>query len=207
MLRYTTVEPNTLSLLKELSANSVLQNLILVGGTSLALQLGHRKSVDLDLFGFPINLAAVKKELISRYKNQIIIENDNLDWALFVYIKSIKVDIIKYDVPWLSPVINFDGLRLASLLDIGAMKINAIMRRATKKDFWDIHRILQELTLSELIEGYNKKYPNNYILISAPQALCYFDDAEEDIDPVCLEGNGWEDIKKGIRSAVEEYLR
>lgn len=96
---------------------------------------------------------------------------------------------------------------MLSAEDIAAMKINAILGRAQKKDFWDIHELLHHFTLSEIIGFYQQKFPEQILLISIPQALVYFEEAEASVDPVCLKGYSWESVKKSIQRAVGEYLR
>jgi hypothetical protein len=93
-----------------------------------------------------------------------------------------------------------------SLADIGAMKLSAILRRGVKKDFWDMAELLQHYNLAELISFYNQKYPSQQLLISVPQALIYFNDAEENEDPISLKGQTWENIKTIISEKVDEYL-
>ena len=87
------------------------------------------------------------------------------------------------------------------------MKIAAILKRGVKKDFWDIAELLDEYSIADFIESYNKKYPNHQLLISIPQALTYFQDAEESEDPVSLKGQTWESVKKHIRQKVSDYLK
>jgi tRNA(Leu) C34 or U34 (ribose-2'-O)-methylase TrmL len=88
-----------------------------------------------------------------------------------------------------------------------AMKVAAILKRAVKKDFWDIAELLEHYTIHELINSYNNKYPNQQLLISIPQALTYFVEAEESEDPICLKGQTWSNIKKNIRKKVSNYFR
>lgn len=99
-----------------------------------------------------------------------------------------------------------DGIRIFGDKDIIAMKISAILRRAVKKDFWDVSELLDYYTLEEFITFYETKYPTEQLLISIPRALTYFDDAENSPNPECLRGLTWEDVKNKIRSAVRDYL-
>lgn len=141
MLHYQTVDPSTLEILKHLLQLQVFNELRLVGGTSLALQLGHRKSVDLDLFGsLEVDNFAVSNALKAFNSVTIIQKSENIT----IYsIEGIKVDIVNYSYPWLLATKVEDGIRLAHLEDIAAMKLSAITGRGTKKDFIDISHILQ----------------------------------------------------------------
>lgn len=131
MLHYETITPETHSLLEELSDLSVLKDARLVGGTALALQLGHRTSTDLDFFG-RINEDSEELRDILRTVGSVevasVSKNINILW-----INGIKVDMVNYPYPWLDLPIEENGVRLASLNDIAAMKIAAIVNRGTKK--------------------------------------------------------------------------
>ena len=88
-----------------------------------------------------------------------------------------------------------------------AMKVAAILKRAVKKDFWDIAELLDHYRMDELIDCYTRKYHSHQLLISIPQALTYFAEAEESQDPVSLKGQTWPDIKKKINHKVSRYLK
>lgn len=91
--------------------------------------------------------------------------------------------------------------------DIAAMKIQAILGRGRKKDFWDLAELLNHFSLEQIIGFYSKKFPSQQLLISIPQAVTYFDDAEESEDPISLKGQTWESVKKIIQQKVSEYLK
>ena len=206
MLYTKTVEPNTLSLLKRLQHLPELKNFYLVGGTALALRFGHRVSVDLDLFGHDLVQDEITEVLTNEFKTDFVYEQSPNKWAIFCFIHNVKVDLIKYQHPLIFPIETNENIKIASSLDIAAMKINAILGRATKKDFWDIFELLQHFTLEEIIDAHQKKYPNQMLLISIPQALSYFEDAEDSEKPICLKKRSWEEIKEGIQKAVSIYL-
>lgn len=184
-----------------------LQNHYLVGGTALSLQLGHRISVDLDLFGHPFDAELVKGELIAKFKSKFSFKDTPAKWAVFCFIEEIKVDIIGYNHPLLQPLDLIDGIRMASLEDIAAMKVNAILGRGTKKDFWDIYELLHHFSIEQVIGFYHQKYSAQILAISIPQAITYFDDAEDSPEPVSLKGQKWETIKQYIQQKVNEFLR
>ena len=94
-----------------------------------------------------------------------------------------------------------------SSADISAMKIQAILGRANKQDFWDLHELLQHHPLQQLIEWHKQKYPSQMLAISIPHAITYFADAEESETPVIFNNQTWEQIKKSISKAVSDYLR
>jgi len=97
-------------------------------------------------------------------------------------------------------------LRMYDDRDLIAMKIQAILGRGKKKDFWDIAELLEHYDLSQMIDFHKTKYPNHLLLISIPQALVYFVDADNSDEPVSLKGQTWSGIKETIREKVREFL-
>lgn len=162
MLSFQTIEPDTLEFLKALMAEPSFNGMRLVGGTSLALQYGHRQSVDIDMFGiFSPDASAMSERLKKLGQTFVVKESERIK----IYtINGIKVDFVDYgNYPWIDDVIIENGLRLASPKDIAAMKINAIEGRGTKKDFIDVYFLLQHYSLNQLLDFYAKKYPEHSI--------------------------------------------
>jgi predicted nucleotidyltransferase component of viral defense system len=207
MLYVETVEPQTLRLLDRLMASSALKNFCLVGGTGLSLRYGHRKSIDLDLFS---TVQFDNDELLSKLRLEGFEFKETFSsnkLGVFGFIEEIKVDLVRHHyVPLIDEIKVDQGIRIFGDKDIISMKISAILRRAVKKDFWDIAELLNHYTLDEVIRFYETKYPNEQVLISIPRALTYFDEAENSPNPDCLLGLSWEDVKSKIRKAVREYL-
>jgi len=100
-----------------------------------------------------------------------------------------------------------DNIRMYSSADISAMKIQAILGSPKKKDFWDLHELLQHYTLQQLIDWHKQKYPSQMLAISIPNAITYFAEAEDSETPVSFKGQTWDQIKKGISKSVSDYLR
>ena len=99
-----------------------------------------------------------------------------------------------------------DGIRMYGSADIAAMKIQAILGRGKKKDFWDLAELFNYFSLDDIIQFHTNKYPSQQLLISIPYALTYFTDAEESDEPVSLKGQTWEKVKSIIQKKVSEYL-
>ncbi|MBO5810599.1 MAG: nucleotidyl transferase AbiEii/AbiGii toxin family protein [Bacteroidales bacterium] len=195
MLHYETIEPTTLGLLKQLQDIPLLSNTRLVGGTSLALQIGHRKSIDIDLFG---EIKCEQYELVDSLSNlgQLTILNESKN--IHVYqLNGIKLDIVNYKYPWIKPIVIEDNLKLANIEDIAAMKITAIIGRGTKKDFIDLAFLLDIFSLDEILSFYEVKYPEASRFM-AMKSITYFDDAEAEPMPNMLKEKSWSDIKKKI---------
>lgn len=199
MLYLETVESSTLELLKKLQRLPVLEQTRLVGGTALALQLGHRKSIDLDFFGTVDCEAEYLRESIEGIASLTILKESP---HIHIYIvDGIKVDIVNYKYPWLDDVVLEQGLRLASVSDIAAMKITAIIGRGTKKDFIDIAFLLHHFSLEEILHFYAAKY-NDSSVFMAMKSLAYFDDAEADPMPDMFVNQSWQQVKAYILSKI-----
>ena len=200
MLQYQTIEPGTLQLLKTLQAIPLLQGLRLVGGTALALHLGHRKSVDLDLFGeITAEGIEIRDSLEEHFSVSVIKESKNIK---IYQIEGIKVDIVNYSrYPWIETSVQEDGITLAGIKDIAAMKVAAIIGRGTKKDFIDMNRLLQIFSLKEILDMYMQKYPDGSLFI-ALKSLVFFEDAEADPMPFMFGETDWGVVKSNIREAV-----
>ena len=205
MLSIQTVQPDTLELLKAISAQPEIKQLRLVGGTALALQYGHRQSVDLDFFG---KLPEDKDELIDvvRRSGEVTVLNRS-KIILQMVVNQVKVDFVDYSrYPWIDEPVQGDGFVLASDKDIAAMKINAIMGRGTRKDFIDLYVLLQHYSLPQIMDFYRQKYPE-FSEYRALLSMTYFDDAEMQDMPLMFIDTPWESMRTSIIQAVEAYQK
>lgn len=208
MLHFETIESRALSLLKELMKLPSLKSFSLVGGTALALRYGHRSSVDLDLFSHEIlNYPQIIDELEASFRNRFVYKQQQIQSGIFCFIDDIKVDIVHFPHGPIADIEEWDTIRMYSSADISAMKIQAILGRALKKDFWDLYELLSHYPLQQLIDWHKQKYPGQMLAISIPHALTYFADAEESESPVSFKNQTWESIKHGISRAVSDYLK
>ena len=197
MLYLSTVESTTLELLKRLQQLPVLSNTRLVGGTALALQLGHRKSIDLDFFG-QINVNSQELREALQTLGMLTVLSDSKNIHIYV-LNGVKIDIVNYTYPWIDDVVCKDGIRLASPKDIAAMKITAIEGRGTKKDFVDIYFLLKTYSLNNISERL-LTIPECAFWFMAMKSLAYFEDAEEDPMPYMFVDVSWDEIKRSILS-------
>ncbi len=204
MLHLEAVYPGTLDLLRVLMAREELGPFALAGGTALALQIGHRISVDLDFFG---RHSFDPEELLSTYAKigdyQLLSQSKSV---LVVSLQGIKVDVVNYRYGLLEPVRHIDNLRLLSLPDIAAMKLAAITGRGRKRDFIDLFFLLKTYSLVEMMEFYRRKFPDGSEFLVA-KSLAYFGDAEEDEDPVLLKEADWQQVKRTIRKEVNKLFQ
>ncbi len=207
MLQTCAIQSPTLVLLKKIMALPDLQQFNLVGGTALALKYGHRLSVDLDLFSSVSFSNEAIIEILEKEFPDFAYKNNANPIGVFGFIGDVKVDFVKYhQYPLIEEVVADEGVRLVGDSDLIAMKINAILRRAVKKDFWDIAELLKHYSIPQFLDFYNQKFKNQQLPISIPYAITYFEDAEASADPVSLKGQTWEKVKKEIKKKVREYL-
>lgn len=202
MLQIDTVEPDTLVLLKKLQSMPELADTRLVGGTALALLLGHRLSIDIDLFG-KINSDILTETLrAERFETfDVTFENKVIKHYM---INQVKVDVVKYDYyPWLESMIVEDGIRLAGMKDIAAMKLGAITNRGSRKDFVDLFFLLKTFSMKEIFGFYAEKFPDSTPFITF-RSLVYFDDADKENMPDMLIPTTWEEVKKRIADEVKK---
>ncbi len=208
MLRLETVEPATFSILKQLMEMPELQDFHLVGGTALSLLYGHRLSVDLDLFSnIPFENQFVLDSLSSKFGSKFNSEDKGARFGIFCFIDDLKVDIVRHPHPLIRPQKVIDGIRMFSTEDIIAMKVQAILGRGKKKDFWDIAELLNYFEMEDFIKFHKEKYITQNLLITVPQAIAYFIDADESEDPISLKGQSWENVQEFIKKKVNNYLK
>lgn len=206
-----TVSSTLWSMLLKLMDLRELDNFRLVGGTSLSLQLGHRKSIDIDLFS-DSEYGTIDFELILDRLRSEISYVDARNWTNrsmgnSCYIgteknKTVKLDLF-YTDKFIYPIKEVGTIRLSYLEEIAAMKLEVIGGGGRKKDFWDIHALLDHFSLNEIIEFYLKRNPYSYSKEEMRQQLSNFSKAENDFDPKCLQGKYWELIKLDIEAALK----
>ena len=203
MLHRETVSARALDLLSRLSKTGKLSAFALAGGTSLALRFGHRLSIDLDFFTVE---AFENEELADFLVGEFGFDmRRSLATGLSGFMDEVRVDFVKYRYPLIRPFEVIEGIRLMSLPDVIAMKLSAITNRGAKKDFYDLHQLIEDFGLGVLFEHYQAKFSQTDVMMLM-RSLAYFEDAESDEDPVSLTGVSWEEVKGGIVGAVREML-
>ena len=204
MLHKKTVEAKTLGLLKRLQEDPISATMRLVGGTSLALQIAHRKSTDLDLFTYErIDTREVSDHLIQYYGFEPKVVTGG---ALIGFIDGIKVDFINHPYKWLDDIVVDGPFRLASIRDISAMKMHAIAHSGTRpKDFVDVTFLSKYFTYNEIKANALLKYPS-YDPIMFDKSIIYFNDVDtESIEDIKMIGYkmDWSAIKGRINSMTD----
>jgi len=208
MLHIETVEPQTFSLLEQLMRAPFLAGFGLVGGTALSLLYGHRKSEDLDLFSTEkFENEEVISKLTQLFGGRVLLEQKPPQFGIFCFIDDVKVDLVRHPHPLIAPPKLVEGVRMFSTEDIVAMKVQAVLGRGKKKDFWDIAELLEHYSVEDFVRFHQQKYNTQNLLISVPQAITYFKDADESEDPVSLKNQSWEQVKRYITKKVDRYLQ
>lgn len=197
MLYTETIEGGTLELLRNLQSEVLLSSFNLVGGTSLALRMGHRKSVDLDLFTKDdFDLQELRELLVNKYNLRVSYEKGK---TLKGFINNVKIDLIKYDYPQVCSVETIEGIRFESIPDVIAMKLSAICDNGSRmKDFIDIAFLSSKYSFDDMLKFYSTKFPASNQMMLA-KALVYFADIDFNEDIVMLKYDfNWDKIAKRL---------
>lgn len=197
------ISPHTFQLIQQLQSIAELNHFFLVGGTALALQLGHRNSIDIDFFTQnSFTVAEIEDAIKDRHSFTTTLVRNN---TILAVVDTVKTDFIKHDYPLIHPPITEEGIRYLGKEDIAGMKIHAIIQSGKRlKDFIDIYFLLEHFSMNQLIEFFSKKYTYSNPMI-ALKAITYFDDIDEAIDPPkLLQPLPLADIKKRILNATQK---
>jgi hypothetical protein len=174
----------------------------LAGGTALALQIGHRNSVDIDMFGSSEIKPALFYDILSGFGE--IAERQSSTNIYISEINKIKVDFVNYsNFPQIDEIIEIQGIRMFTPKEIAAMKLNAISGRGSKKDFIDLYFLLKTFTLEEMIGFYREKYTDasEFMML---KSLSYFGDADLQPEPKVFKEFNWEECKNTILQEVNK---
>jgi len=180
----------------------------LAGGTALALQIGHRISVDFDFYNLnKFNPTKIYQDFQAQKLAKILLGN-TAENALFLETNNITISLFTYSYPLLKPLITSENLNIASLEDIATMKLIAIIQRGVKRDFIDLYFLSQIFGLEKIMNLTKKKYAgfNKYL---ACQALVYFKDAqgEQAGEVELIKPLSWEKVKKYLEVEVRQVKR
>ena len=208
MLYTKTVEPTTFDILKKVFEIKALNGFAPAGGTALSLKMGHRISVDIDLF-------SVKKFENERLINVLKKNFSSFEvrrsgkMGVFGYIEDLKTDCIPHQqFKMLRPFEVIDGIRFFSNEDIAAMKVFAIIQRAKKKDYWDLNQLLNHFSFEQIVGFYLEKYPDNTMMISVAEAISKYHLVDDDYEePICLNRLKWVTIKQNIGKKIDIFFK
>ena len=211
-LHYETVTSLLKRILNDIMENPIFEPFYLVGGTSLSLRLGHRESVDIDLFtnvpygslDFSIYEKFFKENYLYYYCTD---KTDLVGFGRSYYIGNSENDSIKVDLYYHDEIIDscdiIDNIRIASLADVTAMKIDVISRGGRKKDFWDLHELLNIYNIPQMLDFHQQRNEYTHDREQIITNFTKFSYADEELDPICLKGKEWELIKLDFVEIIE----
>ena len=210
-LHYQTITQQLKSALDWIMSEDIFNLFRLVGGTALSLQLGHRESVDIDMFS-DLSYGNIDFESIDAQLKNHFDYVDSLDTPIVGMGKSYFIgdsanDCIKLDLyytdSFIRPYIEIDNIRLASTEEITAMKVDVVSRGARKKDFWDLHELLNLYSIEKMLQLHEERYPYTHNRDEIITNFTNFEKADNDFEPICLKEKIWEIIKLDIVEAID----
>jgi len=184
-----------------LNRSAFISDFYLAGGTALALWLGHRYSYDLDFFtNKQFNELKLARELIKFKKFQVEKKSEQ---TIIGNLNATKISFLGYPYPLISPLPRIKKIKIAGLLDIACMKIDAIASRGTKRDFIDVYFIVREIPLNKILRTFKTKYARlNYNMLHIKKALVYFADADQEPMPSMLRPVNWREVKRFFKAEL-----
>jgi hypothetical protein len=192
------VPPLLRDLLAEIGRMPFAGRFYLAGGSALALRLGHRVSVDLDFFSDVDEVDDDSRaEIVAAFKQCRTTEVlENVFGNLLMQVEGRHVGFFSYGYPLLEPTAEVLGVRVADLLDIGMMKLDALISRGARKDYYDLYFIAQQVPLEEMLHQGPVKYPyaRDYEMM-ALTSLTDFDNADRDVAVETFDRMSWEAVK------------
>jgi predicted nucleotidyltransferase component of viral defense system len=214
-LYYNTISPVLMNALTKLMREKAFDGFRLVGGTALALQLGHRISVDIDLFTDmeygTMNLQEIAESIKRVFPHVEGLEKlDTVAPGYTLYCGENDSDIVKVDLfytdPFLFPAIVDGDLRIATASDIAAMKVLAINNASRGKDYWDIHELMKRFSLEEMLNLAEERFPYSIDRKKVITKLASIPIEESDPSIISLKGDYWEFVVEDIAEEAQKLL-
>ena len=208
MLHYEAITPYLRSTLSRLMADPMFNAFRLVGGTSLSLRLGHRMSIDIDLFTDAeygdIDFPTLQTHLRSMFPYCVGCCSNPVGMGTSYIVGTSRDDAVKLDLfytdQFIAPIVTEDGIRMASIEDIIAMKLDVVARGGRKKDFWDIHELTKHYSAVDMLCLYEKRYPYGYSREDVLHGFGNYSIADDEPDPHCLRDKIWDNVKDELQS-------
>jgi hypothetical protein len=211
-LHYNTVTPFLKECLIQLSNEKLFNPFRLVGGTALSLQIGHRMSIDIDFFTDheydSIDFTEIEKYLATNFPYFEKSSFGLIGFGTSYFIgenaeNAIKLDLYYTDSFVFDPIVTKENIRLASIDEIIAMKLDVVLIGGRKKDFWDLHEFIGKKSLHEFLDLHKLRYPYTQNESELTPQLINFDKAEDDFDPICLKNKAWDIVKLDFMRFVD----
>lgn len=203
------ITPGLRDLLQFLGQQTFLRRFYLAGGTALALQLGHRLSVDLDFFSETDEVSArTRSEIMQALKPLAIQVIENVDGNLLMLARGIHLGFFSYGYPLLEDTPEVENVRLASSVDIGLMKCDALITRGSRKDFYDLYFLTRQIPLDQLLISGERKYAYyRDFPLAVIERMVDFENADRDVQPSLFEAVAWKNVKDFFRQEAARLAR
>jgi predicted nucleotidyltransferase component of viral defense system len=191
---WETISAEMRDILRHFGRSKIAEKFYLAGGTALALQMGHRHSIDLDFFSPSEDIPGIRPQLDSALEGILA----DSAWGNLVYlVKNVRVGFYGYGFALVAPPAKAENILIASIEDIALMKLDALLSRASRKDFYDLFFIAQIISLTTIFQKAPQKYPSvRDFEAQTVKRLVYFENAEQESDPLLLKPVAWEDVKQ-----------
>jgi hypothetical protein len=205
-LFWETISPGVRQIMAGFARSGIGQRFYLAGGTALALQLGHRRSFDLDYFSAVEDIPSIRQHLLGAFVDFDPVLASTAWGSMVLVVNGTRVGFYGYGYPLIAERIDADGTSLAGIGDIALMKLDALLARASRKDFIDLYLICQQLSLQELFDLAPRKYPSvRDFEAQVVKHLVYFERAEQESMPVLLKPVDWQAVKAFFLQQAEHF--
>lgn len=204
MLYLETVSPPLLKIIRAVSSDPLFQDFRLVGGSALSLCLGHRLSGDADFFSnSTFDKRAAEAALLKWLPGFTIMKESPHGFAGIF--EGVKLDLYTWHVPFLLPAVESEGMRMAAIPDIVALKLDAAIERKEEKDFRDIHALLSIHPLAELLAFYKDRIPHRDLRLVVDH-LAAAPAANRQPSIVLLRQTEYETVASEIIQAIQQHI-
>ena len=204
-IHWETISPTMREIMKVFGKNQIADHFYLAGGSALALQIGHRRSIDLDFFSPDLDIPSVAEPLRASLEKYSPMLADS-SWGNLVFVADqVRIGFYGYGHPLIELCVQAEGVSLASLTDIGLMKLDALLARASRKDFHDLYAICQRLSLRSLLDTAQQKFSHmRDFEAQAVRHLVYFERAEQEAPVPLIEEVSWSRVKEFFQNRAKE---
>jgi hypothetical protein len=211
-MHWHTVTPLLKDVLSNMMRSEIFEVFRLVGGTSLSLQIGHRESVDIDLFTDAqydsVDFGSIDNYFRNQYNYVSTNEGLPISFGKSWYVGTDQYNAVKIDLyytdPFIRPLLKKEEVRLAAAEDIIAMKLEVLGRGGRKKDFWDLHALHDHYSIQQMIDLHQERYPYGHSVKELLLSFVNFENADDDLEPICLLGKHWSLIKLDFVQWIEK---
>jgi hypothetical protein len=204
-IHWETITPPMRNLLRSVGQQSFARRFYLAGGTALALRLGHRRSVDLDFFSEADELEQATRGEILRALAPVHPQTiEDTTGNLLLQALDLHIGFFSYSYALLEPPDQVENVAVASVMDIGLMKLDALISRGSRKDFYDLYFIAQQVPLADLLERGPIKYPHaRDFELMAIESMVLFENADQDLQPALFIDLPWERVRQFFISQAQ----